>query len=323
MTLSTPLTDLLDIRHPVLLAPMDVVAGGALAAAVSAAGGLGLIGGGYGDAAWIEKEFKAAGNQKVGVGFITWSMARKPELLDLALTHGPRAVMLSFGDPAPFAARVRDAGATLICQVQTVADAETAAEAGADVIVAQGTEGGGHGMDRATFTLVPAVVDAVSPLPVVAAGGDADGRGLAAALMLGAAGVLIGTRFYASEEAIGHADAKARIVAASGDATVRGKVFDMVRATEWPERFTGRVLRNDFAARWHGREAALADALAAEQELYGKATEANDFDTAAVIAGEAAGLIHDTPAAGVLVERIVQDAVDLLVGAPGKLVRLS
>src|SRR6185436_8823888 len=99
---SNRLTQALQIEHPILLAPMDLVASGKLASAVSQAGGLGLIGGGYGDAEWLEQEFTAAGNARVGCGFITWSLAQKPELLDVALDHRPVAVMLSFGDPSPF-----------------------------------------------------------------------------------------------------------------------------------------------------------------------------------------------------------------------------
>lgn len=314
MAIKTPLTELLDIEHPILLAPMDVVSGGRLAAAVSAAGGLGLIGGGYGDGDWIEGEFAAAGDQVVGAGFITWSLAKQPELLDRALEHDPTAIMLSFGDPAPFVGKIKDAGAKLICQVQTVADARAAVDLGADVIIAQGTEGGGHGATRATFTLTPAVVDAIAPVPVAAAGGVADGRGLAAALMLGAAGVLVGTRFYAAEEALGADAAKARIVEASGDETVRGKVFDIVRQTDWPEHLTGRVLKNDFAKRWFGSEANLKENLAAEVSRYDKAKAQGDFDVAAVIAGECVDLIHDLPPAGEIIVAMVRDAEALLKG---------
>src|SRR5918994_2486706 len=107
MPLQTRLTETLEVEYPILLAPMDLVASGKLAAAVSHAGGLGLIGGGYGNADWLEQEFAAAGHARVGCGFITWSLAKKPELLDLALQHQPAAVMLSFGDPRPFAARVK------------------------------------------------------------------------------------------------------------------------------------------------------------------------------------------------------------------------
>lgn len=308
MALQTRLTELLEIEHPVILAPMAGVSGGALAGAVSAAGGLGLIGGGYGDADWIEAAFEAAGNHRVGIGFITWSLAKNPGLLDRALAHGPAAVMLSFGDVAPFAVRIGEAGATLICQVQSVADARAAAEAGADLVVAQGSEAGGHGASRATFALTPAVVDAVAPVPVAAAGGVGDGRGLAAALMLGAEGVLVGTRFYAAEEALTHPEARRRVVEASGDDTLRGSVFDLARGIDWPAPYDIRTLANPFIAGWHGREAEMKTRLADEQARYEAAREAGDFEVAAVIAGEAVDLIHDILPAGELVARMVAEA---------------
>ncbi len=315
MALHTRLTELLDIRHPVLLAPMGGVTGGRLAAAVSAAGGLGLIGGGYGDPDWIEREFAAAGNQRVGIGFITWSLSKKPELLDRALTHQPAALMLSFGDPGPFAPKIKEAGAKLICQVQTLTQAKEAAAIGADIIVAQGSEAGGHGAARGTLPLVPAVVDAVAPRPVVAAGGVADGRGLAAALMLGAVGVLLGTRFYASEEALGHEGAKARIVAAGGGDTVRTTIFDVVRGYDWPAIYTGRAIGNDYTRRWHGKESELEQNAAEESDRYAAAAAAGDVDTAVIFAGEAIDLIHDIAPAGEIVERIVAEAEARLAAA--------
>jgi nitronate monooxygenase len=292
---------------------MDLVSGGRLAAAVTAAGGLGLVGGGYGDAEWLRRELDAAGTARVGIGFITWSLAKQPALLDLALERRPAALMLSFGDPGPFAGRIKRAGATLLCQVQTVAMARDAVAKGADVIVAQGAEAGGHGVSRGTMALVPAVVDAVGPdVPVVAAGGIADGRGLAAALMLGASGVLMGTRFYASEEALGHPTAKARICRASGDDTVRSIVFDISRRNVWPAPFNGRVLRNAHLDRWLGREMVLLQHADEEAVRYAAARERGDFDVAAVIAGEAADLVHDAPTAAVIVERVVSEATRLL-----------
>lgn len=327
MSIATPLTRLLDIEHPVMLAPMGGVAGGALAGAVSNAGGFGFIGSGYADPAigygddWLEAQFAAAGNARVGVGFITWSLARRPRALDAALAHGPRAVFLSFGDASRFAAPVRAAGAKLVMQVQTVAAARAAAELGADIIVAQGGEAGGHGHVRSTLPLVPAVVDAVAPLPVVAAGGIADGRGLAAALMLGATGALIGTGFYAAREALAHPAAKARLVESSGDNTRRGHSVDSVRGLTWPADWTIRTLENDFTSRWSDDDAGLQAALPEEAERYGAAVARGDFDTAIVIAGEAADLVRaEAPAADILA-RITGEAEALLAAAPGMLDR--
>ncbi len=317
MALKTPLTELLEIRHPVILAPMARVSGGALAGAVSAAGGLGLIGGGYGEAEWIEAEFAAAGNQRVGIGFITWRLAERPELLEHALARSPAAVMLSFGDPAPFAPVIKEAGAKLICQVQSVAHARSAAAAGADIVIAQGGEAGGHGGARATLPLVPAVVDAVAPVPVAAAGGIADGRGLAAALMLGAAGALLGTRFYGAVESLGHPKAKLRILAARGEDTVKTSVFDTVRQLAWPAPYKIRGLANAFTERWHGHEAALAEAGATERARYGEAAEHGDFDVAGVIAGEAVGLIEEVLPAGEIVARRVAEVEARLDAAAG------
>jgi nitronate monooxygenase len=315
MPISTRLTELLKVRHPILLAPMDLVADGRLAATVSRAGGFGIIGGGYGDEAWLAREMDAAGDARVGVGFITWSMARNPRLLDLVLERKPPAVMLSFGDVKPHAGKIKNAGALMICQVQTLAQAKDAVTHGADVLVAQGAEGGGHGIARGTFALVPAVVDAARGIPVAAAGGVADGRGLAAALMLGADGVLVGTRFYATQEAAGLASAKQRIVAASGDGTIRGILFDIARRNVWPAPYGGRVLRNDFSDRWRGREAELLQHQAEEAARYDQARREGDFDTAAVIAGEAVDMIADIPPAAEVVERIVKDAASLLAGS--------
>ena len=306
------LRGVLGIEQPLLLAPMAYVAGGRLAAAVSAAGGLGLIGGGYGDPEWVGAELDAAGSAAIGIGFITWRLAHNPLVLDLALERSPRAVLLSFGDISPYVARIKSAGARVIAQVQTVAHALAARDAGADVLVAQGAEAGGHAGERSTFPLVPAVVDAVAPLPVVAAGGIADGRGLAAALMLGAGGAMLGSRFYATREALASAPAKQVLVGASGDDTVRGAIFDRLRGWDWPPAYSLRTLANDMTARWPGEAAGLAGSLTQEQSTFQSAVAAADTRIAPVVAGEAADLIRDLPGASELVERIMQDARRLL-----------
>lgn len=318
MTLRTRLTNMLDIEHPIISAPMAFAAGGNLAAAVTAAGGLGLIGGGYGDAEWLEREFSAAGNARVGCGFITWSLAKRPDLLDMALDHSPPAVMLSFGSPEPFAARISTAGAKLICQIQCMQHAREAVAVGADIIVAQGAEAGGHGMARATLTLVPEVADYLAqtaPATVlVAAGGIADGRGLAAALMLGADGVLIGSRFWASTEALVHSNFQNSAVSADGDSTIRTTVVDIVRKKDWPKPFTARVMKNHFVEEWHGREAELARPSVAERQMqrYVTAMEEGDADNTGVWVGEAAALIRTVRPAGELLRQITADAERLL-----------
>jgi nitronate monooxygenase len=315
MPLATRLTKLLAVEHPILLAPMDLVADGRLAATVSRAGAFGIIGGGYGDEAWLVRELDAAGDARVGVGFITWSMAQRPRLLDLVLERRPPAIMLSFGEVAPHADKIKRAGAILICQVQTLEQAKDAAANGADILIAQGAEAGGHGIARSTFPLVPAVVDVARGIPVVAAGGIADGRGLAAALMLGADGVLVGTRFYATQEAAGSAGAKDRIVAGSGDKTVRGILFDIARRNVWPAPYCGRVLQNSFSEHWRGREAELLQHQDDEAPRYAKARAENDFDTAAVIAGEAVDLITEILPAAEVIKSMVTQAESLLASA--------
>jgi nitronate monooxygenase len=316
MPISTPLTELLGISHPVLSAPMDVIAGAGLTAAVSSAGGFGILGGGYGERAWLEQETaKLKRSAPFGIGFITWSLAKRPELLDIALDARPRAIMLSFGDPKPFAPRVKAAGARLICQVQDEDMAKLALDAGADILIAQGTEAGGHGASRTTIDLVPAIVDlAAGRVPVVAAGGIADGRGLAAMMMLGASGVLLGTRFYASQECDGADEAKRIICQAKSGSSVRGIIFDLSRNNVWPAPFTGRCLINDHARRWMGREVELLQNVNKVAAEYAAAKAANNFDVAAVIAGEAVGLIHDIPPAAEIIDRIVTEAEQILLG---------
>jgi nitronate monooxygenase len=316
----TRLTEAFGLTHPIICAPMAFAAGGRLAAAVTHAGGLGLIGGGYGNADWLEGAFAEAGNARVGCGFITWKMAENPEVLDLVLARAPAALCLSFGDPAPFAPRIAAAGVPLICQVQTLRDAQRAAECGARIIVAQGAEAGGHGDRRGTITLVPEVADwlagQVPEVLLLAAGGIADGRGLAAALMLGADGVLIGSRLWASAEAQVSKAMTDAAIAATGDQTIRSTVMDAARDLLWPARYTARVLRNAVTERWHDdpdglRNDAPARADWATGWATGDPTRANTF------VGEATGLIHDRPPVADIIARMVTEAEALLKRAPG------
>ncbi|MQA16460.1 MAG: nitronate monooxygenase [Pseudonocardiaceae bacterium] len=296
MPIRTPATELLGIEIPIVLAPMDGVSGGELAVAVSRAGGLGMVGGGYGDAEWLTRQLDAVAGARVGCGFITWSLAQQPALLDLALERGPVAVMLSFGNPAPFAASIKACGASLLCQVQNREQAEHALDSGADVLVAQGSEAGGHGFGpRTTLTLVPEIADLLvrrgSDAVVLAAGGIADGRGLAAALTLGASGALVGSRFYAAAEALTTPQARERVVAATGADARRTTVYDVVRRRYWPAGHTISVLGNDFVSRWHGAEAELQQNLEAAAVDYWQGVRDRDYDIANVTVGQGAGLI--------------------------------
>ncbi|WIM90196.1 nitronate monooxygenase [Candidatus Mycobacterium wuenschmannii] len=296
---------------------MALISGGRLASAVTAAGGLGLIGGGYGDSDWLQREFGLADGATVGCGFITWSLARRAELLDEVLEHDPATVMLSFGDLQPFAKQVHAAGIPLIAQVQTLEHARQALDAGAEIVVAQGGEAGGHGMTvRSTFTLVPEVVDlAAGRAPdalVLAAGGIADGRGLAAALMLGADGVVVGTRLWASPEALVSPRAHERAIGASGDDTYRTRVYDHVRQLDWPLEYNERALSNPFVDRWHGHEAELLAALPGTIETYENAVAAEDFEAAAILIGESIGLVDAVRPAGDIVAGIASQADRIL-----------
>jgi nitronate monooxygenase len=319
--LHTRLTDRFGLEHPIILAPMGFVAGGRLAAAVSKAGGLGLVGGGYGDEDWLLEQFAAADGQRIGCGFITWSLTKQPRLLEIALERAPAALFLSFGDPEPFAARIREAGVPLICQIQTVAGAKRAIEVGADIVVAQGAEAGGHSEKRGTFTLVPEVADLIAALApetlLCAAGGVGDGRGLAAALCLGADGVVVGTRFWASDEALMHPNLQAAAVEASGDETLRSRVIDILRGhDDWPERYEVRTLRSVATDRWHGKESALRATVEPEATRYADAAARGDARNVSPIVGEAIGLIHSVAPAGAILGTMVRQAEDILREAP-------
>ncbi|MEV4545709.1 NAD(P)H-dependent flavin oxidoreductase [Micromonospora echinaurantiaca] len=314
MALWTEFTELLGVRHPIVLAPMGGSAGGALAAAVSRGGGLGMLGAADGQREWLDREVPivASGtDQPWGVGFLTWAI--DAGAVEHALRYGPRAVMFSFGDPGPFVDRVRRAGAALIIQVTDLDEARRAVDLGADVIVAQGTEAGGHGARRGRSTLpfVPVVVDLAAPVPVLAAGGIADGRGLAAALALGAAGALIGTRFQATAEALVDPEITRAIVDGRGEDTERSSVLDVVRGSRWPSTYTARTLGHPYLDRWRGREAELAIDARSRQD-YQDDVARGVIPRLPVWAGEAVDLITDVPSAADLVAALASQAEDAL-----------
>lgn len=326
MPLDTRLTRSFGIAHPVVCAPMAFAAGGALAAAISDAGGLGLIGGGYGDRDWIDREFEKAGNAQVGCGFIAWSLAQQEGLLESVLDRRPAALFLSFGDFASPARKAREAGVPVICQIQTVEDARRAIDCGATVIAAQGSEAGGHGEKRATMALVPEVADLLAArapdILLCAAGGIADGRGIAASLMLGADGVVVGSRFWASREALVPKGFHTAALEADGDDTIRSSVMDIVRSRAWPARFTARVLKNGFTRRWHDHEDELRAHAAELAPLWAAAWQSGDAEVANTFVGEVVGQIDRIEPAALLLDRMIEEA-ELLLGTAGRYVRKS
>ena len=319
-------SDLFGLEQPIMNAPMGNAAGGVLAAAVANAGALGMIGGsgsapGMTSAERIRREVeqcRSMTSRPFGVGFIS-TRPNVAELQAVALDQGAPIVMHSFIVPADLVAEARRRGARVICQVQTVAMAREALEAGADVLIAQGYDGGGHVGSIGTLSIVPAIVDVAGSVPVLAAGGIADGRGLAAALMLGAQGASLGTRFVVTGEAAVASFVHERMVAAGTDDTVWTLSYDIVRDADFGPTVAGRVVRNAFTDAWHERPAEArtqAARLAAEID---EADRAGDASIASVWSSTGVGLIRDVEPAGAIVrgicaeaERIIRSRASLL-----------
>jgi NAD(P)H-dependent flavin oxidoreductase YrpB (nitropropane dioxygenase family) len=306
--LHTPVCDLLGIEVPILQAGMSTYTTPELVAAVSNAGGLGIIGALGRSAEELKDEItkvRELTTRPFAVNHVVSQLDRAT--IDVTLALRVPILSLSWGRAPDLARRARDAGIKVIHQVNSPEEAGKVAADGADAIVAQGTEGGGHVGSMSTLPLVPQVVDLVNAVPVLAAGGIADGRGLAAALMLGAQGALIGTRFLATPEASGRGHSKDVILNALGSQTVASKFFDDVFGVRWPGSLV-RSIRNPLLDRWAQRQqdwALAADQIRPSLEA---ALAAGDF----VLAGESAGLIHDIVPAGELVQRIAREAEALL-----------
>lgn len=303
--LRTALTERFSLDAPVVGAPMASVAGGELAAAVSSGGGLGMIGvGSTTPAAFIREEAARvrATRRPFGIGLMAWALADRPDQFEAAVESGPALVSVSFGDYQPWADRVKEVGIAVATQVGDTQEAKAAADGGIDFVVARGSEAGGHGRDRvATLPLLQSVLDAVD-VPVLAAGGIATGRGLAAVLAAGAAGAWIGTAFLACPEAMSPAPARARALAAAETDTVSTTVFDVAQGIAWPPGFPGRALANEFWRRWSGHEADLARTPQATDEL-AAARGRGDYDLAYVYAGQAVGMVREArPGAAVVAE---------------------
>lgn len=307
----TRITDLLGIRHPILLAPMGGGTDAKLVAAVSQAGGLGMLAASMLSPEAIEAEvamIRELTPMPFGVNLILWAQAAKVEAV---LEHQPSVLSTAFGDPAPYVDLAHEAGALYVHMVSDVPGAIAAAKAGVDVVIAQGQEGGGHIGLQSTFTLVPQVADAVD-VPVVAAGGVGDGRGLAAALALGADGVLMGTRFLATKEAPIPDGWKRAILDAAGHDTVRTPIPDYALEAAWPDPIAVRAIRNAFLDRWLGREDEVRRLGMEVGEKLRDARRQDDPAEMNLMAGEVVGLIHDLPSARALLERVVKEAEGLL-----------
>ena len=314
MKFRTSLTERLGVSLPIIGAPMAGVAHGALARAVTEGGGLGMIGVGSTDRAeLIAREAPIAsdsGRLPFGIGLMAWALHDRPELLERTLEARPTLVSVSFGSPGPYVAALHDAGIVVASQVQDVAGAVAAADAGVDIVVAQGTDAGGHTGTVGTLPLLQLVLDAVDAL-VVAAGGIATARGVAAVLAAGAAGAWVGTCLLACPEATTTAGARAKVLAAGETDTVLTRVFDVAQGIAWPEVFAGRALRNRFSDTWHGREGDLAADPVAGRQL-AEARKTGDYDTAYIYAGQAVGLVRQSRPAAEVVRELGEGAALLL-----------
>ncbi len=321
----TRICDLLGIAHPIVLGGMGSATSAPLVAAVSNGGGLGTLGASSMSAAQVKAEteaIRAATKKPFGINhllfqvneecFVTTLEAR-PAVIAFAWAH-------SYQDLRSYFQRAHDAGSKVMYMAGEVSQCVKAAEAGADVIVAQGTEGGGHVGWMASIALVPMVVKAVAPLPVLAAGGIADGHGLAAALALGAEGVLLGTRFMATPESPIHPNLKQAIVQSDGHDTVLTEIPDIATGRVWPGAMA-RAQRNKFIERWAGREWSLRQCYSEAGKAALEARRAGDVDNAPLLFGQDAGLIDSVRPAGEIIQGMIAEAEEIIRGRLNRLTR--
>ena len=310
--LSTDWSRSLGLDVPIVNAPMGGAAGGALAAAVSDAGGLGMIG--MGSSATAEKlaaELPHVANLKrpFGIGLVDWVAAGQPDLLDTALAARPALLCVSFGDRWEWVSRAHQAGALAATQVPDLRTAQRAVDAGVDVVVARGNEGGGHGQPLiGTLPLLTELLDHLT-VPVLAAGGISSGRGLAAVLAAGASAAWLGTAFTACPESLLSDATRNQLLAANGTDTVTTRVFDIALGYAWPPSLPERVLRNDFSDRWGGHEESLDADAAAE---VAQAIAAEDFTRSPINAGQGVGALSAVRTAAGVIGLLSGEAAELL-----------
>jgi NAD(P)H-dependent flavin oxidoreductase YrpB (nitropropane dioxygenase family) len=327
MMIHTSICTLLDITHPIVLGGMGTGTSVPLVVAVSQAGGFGTLGAANLTAAQVRQQVAAirtATDKPFGLNFLLFRVDE--ESFSAAIQARPSVIAFAWARPdqdlRPYMQRVHDAGLKAMYMAGEVPEAVRAAEAGADVIVAQGTEGGGHVGWMATMTVVPMIVSAVAPRPVLAAGGIADGRGLAAALALGAEGVLLGTRFLATDEAPIHANFKQAIVRSTGHDTMLTEIPDIAARQVWPGAMA-RVLRNRFIERWAGREWALRQHAREANQALMAARRDGDAEEAALLVRQDAGLIDAILPAAEVIRRMVAEAHEILTGRLPQLCQLA
>jgi len=316
--LSTAFTRALAIDHPIIQAGMSSDCGAGLAAAVSNAGGLGTIGSIGRSPDNLEQELAnmaAATSRPWSVNLATFDWAPFADtLVDVAIRARPPVVTLSFGDTLGALARCKAAGMNAMVQVQDFATARSVLDAQPFAIIVQGNEAGGHTGQRGTLSFAAQVLEVAGDTPVIIAGGIADGRGLAAALAMGASGVLMGTRFKATPEFGGpntaHLAAQREgIVAQDGDHTVGGGLADTALGMTWPPGVVARILANRFTDEWSGREDELRAEVGRQAGPFGW-TSANNNRPENMLnwAGESSGLVHEILPAAEVVRRTVAEA---------------
>ncbi len=319
----TRVCNVLGIDHPIALGGMPPpVNTPALAAAVSDAGGIGILGCTGLDRPQIvdaAASIRERTDKPFGLNSLVFLVDE--DSYTATVDAGPALISLAWPrrdqDLRPWVDAAHAAGCKVSFMANDVSEATRGTEAGADLIIAQGTEGGGHVGWMALSVLLPMVVDAVAPIPVMAAGGVADGRGLASALALGAEGALLGTRFLASEQSGLPPGYKQAIIESDGHDTVLTEIPDIVRGQTWPGAMS-RVRRNRFIERWAGREWALRQHLAEAAGSVQVARETGDVEEAPLFFGQDAGLIHEVLSADEIVRRIVAQAEEIITKRLGR-----
>lgn len=299
----TPLMKRLGMRYPIIGAPMAGVAQAPLAAAITTAGGLGMIGVGSQASSdfIIEQANLVRDRGPFGIGLMVWALKSRPDLFEAALHAQPNLIALSFGDPAPYIEPCHRMNIQTAVQVHNRSEARQACESGADILVAQGTEAGGHTGHVATFPLLQIVLDEADGRSVVAAGGIATAQGIAGALTMGADAVWMGTAFLTCWEAKQSASGRARLLEATEIDTVLTHVYDRIQELDWPEAYPGRALTNDFTRTWHGREAEVSTTPDVRTEFLARR---GDYQIDYLYAGQAIGLVNREQSASELVAQL-------------------